>query len=57
MDYSLRVNQKKLESEIKNSPDPQQRDQQFHYIAGLCEQFAKQNNPLISVDTKKKTYR
>ena len=54
MGYSLKVNHKKLESGIKNPPDPQQRDAQFHYIAQLREQFAKQNNPIISVDTKKK---
>ena len=54
MGYSLKVNHKKLESGIKNPPDPQQRDEQFRYIADLREQFAKQNNPIISVDTKKK---
>ena len=54
MGYSLKVNHKKLESGIKNPPDPQQRDEQFKYIAKLREQFAKENNPVISVDTKKK---
>lgn len=54
MGYSLKVNHKKLESGIKNPPDPQQRDEQFGYIAEQREQFAKQNNPIISVDTKKK---
>lgn len=54
MGYSLKVNHKKLESGIKNPPDPQQRDEQFRYIADQREQFVKQNNPIISVDTKKK---
>ena len=54
MGYSLKVNHKKLESGIKTPPDPQQRDKQFRYIADQREQFARQNNPIISVDTKKK---
>jgi len=52
--YSLRVNHKKLESGMKNPPDPQQRDEQFRYIADQREQFAEQGDPIISVDTKKK---
>ena len=50
----MRVNHKKLESGMKNPPDPQQRDEQFRYIADQRAQFAKRNNPIISVDTKKK---
>lgn len=54
MGYSLKVNQKKLESGMNNPPDPIKRDEQFRYIADQREQFAKQGNPVISVDTKKK---
>jgi len=54
MDFSLRVNHKKIESGIKNPPDPDDRDQQFELIRELQERFAKEGNPTISVDTKKK---
>ena len=54
MGYSLRVNYKKIESGNKRPPDPQDRDKQFGYISQLREQFAKEGNPTISVDTKKK---
>lgn len=54
MKYSLKVNHKKKASGIKNPPKPADRDKQFGYIADLREQFAKQGNPIISVDTKKK---
>lgn len=52
--YSLKVNHKKKESGIKNPPKPADRNKQFGYIADLREKFAKEGNPIISVDTKKK---
>lgn len=54
MGFSLKVNHKKIESGIKNPPDPDDRDQQFEYLRDLQEIFAKEGNPVISVDTKKK---
>jgi len=54
MRFSLRVNQKKLESGNKNPPDPRIRDQQFQYIRQLRDRYALEGNPTISVDTKKK---
>lgn len=49
MDYSLRVNHKKLAESSS-----EQRDAQFARIALLREQCAAEGLPLISVDTKKK---
>lgn len=49
MDYSLRVNHKKLSEGCS-----EQRDAQFARIAMLREQCAAEGLPLISVDTKKK---
>lgn len=49
MDYSLRVNQKKLATD--SSPD---RNLQFDYIADLRERFRHRRLPIISVDTKKR---
>ena len=49
MGYSLRVNHKKLAG--ASNPN---RDQQFRHITALRERCAADNNPLISVDTKKK---
>ncbi len=54
MGFSLRVNCKRIESGMKNPPDPEERNQQFGYIADLRESFAKHKLPVISVDTKKK---
>jgi len=54
MGFSLRVNQKKIESGNKNPPDPRIRDQQFQYIRQLRNRYAGEGNPTISVDTKKK---
>ena len=54
MGFSLRVNHKKLTSGITNPPDPDDRNKQFEYIKELREQFTKEKNPIISVDTKKK---
>lgn len=49
MRFSLRVNHKK-----RSNGSPRERDAQFTQIANLRERFAANNNPLISVDTKKK---
>ena len=49
MDYSLRVNQKRLATD--SSPD---RNLQFDYIADLGERFGHRRLPIISVDTKKR---
>jgi hypothetical protein len=47
--FALRVNHKKLST--RKDPD---RDAQFLHIAALREQFAKNGQPIISIDTKKK---
>lgn len=49
MDFSLRVNHKKLSSGANDD-----RNEQCDYIAYLREQFASTGQPIISVDTKKK---
>ena len=54
MGYSLRLNQKSIESGNKNPPDPADRDNQFKYIEKMREQYATTGDPIISVDTKKK---
>lgn len=48
--YSLQANKKTKES-TANHPD---RDKQFKYINRLAKMFIKANEPVISVDTKKK---
>ena len=54
MNYSLRVNQKKLESGNRNPPSRRQRDRQFQHISQVRESFAASGQPIISIDTKKK---
>ncbi len=49
LDYSLQSNRKTKEG--ANHPD---RDAQFHYIYERVKYFQSCNNPVISVDTKKK---
>jgi Rhodopirellula transposase DDE domain len=49
MGYSLQSNRKATEG--KQHPD---RNAQFEYISKLVKRFARQGNPVISVDTKKK---
>jgi hypothetical protein len=49
MDFSLRVNHKKIAH--GSGPD---RDQQFEYIATLRKRFARNGDPIASVDTKKR---
>lgn len=47
--YSLKSNKKMLSG--KNHPD---RDEQFKYINRIVNNFSEQQNPVVSVDTKKK---
>lgn len=47
--YSLQSNRKTIEG--TSHPD---RDQQFNHINEKCKEFQKENQPVISVDTKKK---
>ncbi len=49
MGFSLRANKKTIEGKPHED-----RDAQFHQIKRLCEQFAKNGDPIISVDCKKK---
>ncbi len=48
--YSLQANSKSIERSTSH-PD---RDEQFRYINEQCTKFKMENNPIISVDTKKK---
>jgi hypothetical protein len=52
MDYSLRVNHKKL-SRMSKTP-PEVRNAQFEHIAELREDCTARGLPVISIDTKKK---
>jgi len=52
MDFSLRVNHKKLSN--VSGVSPEERDAQFVRIAEIREHFAAKGLPIISVDTKKK---
>lgn len=54
MGFSLRVNQKTLESGNKNPPPRRVRNRQFNYIHRMREAFASNPSPVVSVDTKKK---
>ena len=55
MGYSLRANRKKLALSGNGSKrERRQRDLQFRHICGSRECFARQGEPIISVDTKKK---
>jgi hypothetical protein len=49
MDYSLQANRKTLEGSQHAD-----RDQQFQYINRKAQQYLRQGQPVISVDTKKK---
>ena len=51
MEYSLQLNAKHKEGTGK---DHQDRDQQFKYINALVNKFFSQDEPVISVDAKKK---
>jgi hypothetical protein len=52
--FSLRVNYKSIESGNKNPPTPKDRDCQFQYIRQKRESFASAQNPVISIDSKKR---
>lgn len=54
MDFSLRVNRKKLCSGNQTPEKRRMRNMQFGYIRRMREQFTTQAEPVISVDTKKK---
>lgn len=55
MKYSLRANHKKLALNGNGSKqERKQRDLQFRHICSTRECFARQGQPIISVDTKKK---
>ena len=54
MGFSLRVNQKKLESGNPNPPPRCIRNRQFAYIGQRREEFTSRGDPVVSVDTKKK---
>jgi hypothetical protein len=49
--YSLQVNAKS-----KEGRSPAERDAQFHYINEQVQRFMAQENPVLSVDTKKKEH-
>jgi hypothetical protein len=53
LDYSLRVNHKKL-STRGSSRARSQRNEQFLYIQSMRESFVREGLPVISIDTKKK---
>ena len=54
MGFSLRVNQKTLESGNKNPPPRRVRNRQFQYISEKRDEFASRESPIVSIDTKKK---
>jgi hypothetical protein len=47
--YALHANRKSL-----SGPQSPERDRQFRYLQGHCQEFSRQGLPIISVDTKKK---
>jgi hypothetical protein len=51
LDYSLQANQKTLEGSQHAD-----RDEQFQYINRRAQRYLKQGEPVISVDTKKKSW-
>jgi DDE family transposase len=51
MDYSLQLNAKHKEGTGKGHPS---RDQQFQHINAMVKKFSSQEEPVISVDAKKK---
>ena len=54
LDFRLRANFKALESGNRKPPDPRKRDEQFRYIKSRRIEFGRRDNPVISVDSKKK---
>ena len=49
LDYSLQANAKEREG-----PSPPQRDRQFRYLNALAQEYVARQEPVISVDAKKK---
>ena len=49
MDYTLQANVKSKEGSA-----PPERDQQFRYINRLAQEYVARNEPVISVDAKKR---
>ncbi|WP_157991367.1 ISAzo13-like element transposase-related protein [Caldimonas tepidiphila] len=49
--YSPRVNARRKEA----GSSPEQRDEQFHHIEELKQTYLKAGEPVISVDTKKRS--
>ena len=54
MKFSLRANRKKLGTGNETAQKRRIRDQQFDQIRGMREKFSRQNEPTVSVDSKKK---
>lgn len=54
MGFSLRINCKSIESGNKNPPSPKDRDRQFQFIKRRRESFTQINEPIISIDSKKR---
>jgi len=52
MDFSLRMNLKRLESGLRKPPEPRERDRQFRYIRSEIRDYVAHGMPVISVDTK-----
>ncbi len=53
MGFSLRANQKKLS---RSSVSPEERNEQFIYIADQRQRFADKGAIIVSIDTKKKNW-
>ena len=54
LDLRLRANFKAIESGNRKPPYPRKRDEQFRYIKSRRIEFGRRDNPVISVDSKKK---
>jgi len=52
--FSLRINNKTIESGNKNPPSPKEREQQFQFIKRKRESFTQFEVPVISIDSKKR---
>ena len=52
MDFSLRVNRKKLCPGHQTAEKRRVRNQQFCYIRGMREQFTERGYPVVSVDCR-----
>jgi len=54
MDFSLRVNVKRIESGIKNPPSRRNRSRQLLYIAQQRERMDQAENPVVSVNSERR---